>query len=202
MTEKAANFSLPEHLTLPLDRRRLHFSFVILTASDRKKLSKTLSYANGYRELEMWNHALAELDSLGAGLGLHPDALQMRLAVLMGAERWTAALPIANELASLHATDVSNWVNLAYVTRRAHSISEARIVLERALERFPEEAILHYNLGCYACCQRQLMAAKRHLLKSFQLDPKFLDTSYGDEDLAPLRDWLDSQPDDDGIDPL
>ena len=160
--------------------------------SDREKLTvqKTLTYANGYRELGMFDEALAELDTLVEPLSLLREANQMRLAILMEAKRWKEALPLANQLAGIETTDPSYMINLAYVTRRAKSIDRARVILETAARRFPDEAIVHYNLGCYSCCANELDTAKSYLKRAFELDPSFIETSIGDDDLTPLEDWL------------
>lgn len=165
----------------------------MLSDRDQLILKKTLTYANGYRELEMFDEALAELDTLPEPASLQKEHIQMRLAILMEAKRWREALPFANQLASIETSDPSNLVNLAYVTRRANSIEGARVILETAAKRFPNEAIIQYNLGCYLCCVNELDTAKSHLERAFKLDPRFLETSVDDDDLQPLESWLREQ---------
>lgn len=155
---------------------------------------KALTYANGYRELGMYEEALAELDALDKSYAAPKDLLQMRLAILMESKRWSEALPLANVLAANNPSDPGHFVNLAYVTRRASGVEGARIILENASKRFPREAIIHYNLGCYACCKEDLDTAKAHLLTAFSLDENYLQTSEKDEDLALLKSWLASLP--------
>lgn len=166
----------------------------MLTEREQILFKKSLTYANGYRELGMFKDALAELDKLDARYESEPTLLQMRLAILMEARKWRKALPIANKLAANESSDPGNLVNLAYVTRRANSLKSARIILENAAKRFPREAIIQYNLGCYACCSNDLDTAKKHLLVAFSLDKNYLKMSETDEDLEPLRAWLDSIP--------
>lgn len=162
----------------------------MLSERDQILFRKGLTYANGYRELEMFNEALAELDALGETLSGQRECRQMRLAVYMQAERWQEALPCANLLAANESSDPGDLVNLAYVTRRAQSLAGARIILENAAKRFPDEAVIHYNLGCYACCNNDLDTAKGYLERAFELDGAFYATSLGDEDLRPIRSWL------------
>lgn len=164
--------------------------------SEREQIlfRKALTYANGYRELGMFDDAIQELENLGAAYAQRVEYQQMQLAVLMEAKRWDQALPIAHTLAANHESDPGNFVNLAYVTRRANGIEGARIILENASKRFPREAIIHYNLGCYACCSNDLDTAKAHLLTSFSLDENYLEMSEKDEDLRPLKDWLAKIP--------
>lgn len=166
----------------------------MLTEREQILFKKALTYANGYRELGMFDDALQELDGLGEDYSAEKAHLQMRLAILMEACRWKSALPVANILASSFSSDSGNLVNLAYVTRRATGIEGARIILENAAKQFPQEAIIQYNLGCYACCSDDLDTAKAHLLTSFSLDKNYLEMSEKDEDLKPLKDWLKAIP--------
>ncbi len=164
--------------------------------SDREQilLKKALTYANGYRELGMFDEALAELASTGEIYASQTEFMQMQLVILMEAERWKEALPFANILASSDSSDPGNLVNLAYVTRRASGIEGARIILENASKRFPQEAIIHYNLGCYACHSKDLDTAKAHLLTAFSLNENYLEMSSTDDDLTLLKDWLAKIP--------
>ncbi|MDQ8187557.1 hypothetical protein [Pelagicoccus sp. SDUM812002] len=160
--------------------------------SEREQIlfRKALTYANGYRELGMFDDALHELASLGVEYSAMTEYQQMQLAIFMEAKRWEESLPVAGTLATNNASDAGAFVNLAYVTRRARGIGEAWAILEKASKKFPKEAIVHYNLGCYACCSKDLDTAKAHLLTAFSLDEKYLEMSSTDEDLKTLRDWL------------
>ena len=162
----------------------------MLSDHDQLYLRKALTFANGYRELGMYDHALAELDRLNEQQMAQREHDQMRLAILMEAERWRTALPYAHKLAGIETSDPANVVNLAYVTRRADSLPEARVILENAARHFPNEAIILYNLGCYACCSNEFDTATRYLKQAFALDPSFVENSESDEDLRPLRNWL------------
>lgn len=164
--------------------------------SEREQIlfKKALTYANGYRELGMIEEALQELANLGETYASRTEYLQMQLAIFMEAKRWQDALPVANILASRNDSDPGNFVNLAYITRRASGIEGARIILENASKRFPREAIIHYNLGCYACCTKDMDTAKAHLLTSFSLDESYLEMSESDEDLKALRSWIAKIP--------
>ncbi len=157
---------------------------------ERTKFFKTLTYANGYRELGMYAEALEELDSLNEEQQAKKEHFHARLAVLIDAKRWKKALPFASRLASIESNNPANLVNLAFVVRRANSLEGAQVILENAERRFPNEAIIQYNLGCYNCCDEDLDTAKKHLKRAFELDPSFLKTSAEDEDLKPLSDWL------------
>jgi len=166
----------------------------MLSHHDKILLQKALTYANGYRELGMHDHALKELDALEPLLSGERDAERMRLAVLMEAERWRKALPIANKLAATDTSEPDNLINLAYVTRRAKTLREAQVILQRAAKRFPLKAIVHYNLSCYAACQDRLEEARTHLVEALRLDPSYRKLAEEDSDLGPLQSWIASLP--------
>jgi len=156
------------------------------------QLKKALTYANGYRELGMFQDALEELSKLPDSQLDRVEALQMKLAVLIEAKDWPSASCAAKNLTLREPNDPRHFVNLAFTTRRARSIEKAKAILEEAAQRFPNVAIIQYNLGCYACQQADMESAKEKLIAAFSLDPSFLDTAKEDDDLGPLVDWLDN----------
>lgn len=153
---------------------------------------KTLSYANGYRELGMHRDALSELSTLPENLSTRLEALQMKLAIFFDAKDWAAAECVAKELTLREPADPGNLVNLAFAMRRSQSLPEAKAILADAAKRFPNVAIIHYNLACYDCQENDLESAKEKLVKAISIDPNYLDTAKSDEDLASLADWLDN----------
>ena len=160
--------------------------------SENLQLKKAMSYANGYRELGMFDDALEELSRLPDSLIDRIEVSQMKLAIFVEAKDWTAAACAAKNLSLREPADPGHFVNLAFATRRAQSIEEAKAILDDAALRFPNVAIIHYNLGCYACQEADLEGAKEKLVAAFSMDPSFLDTAKGDEDLDMLTDWLDN----------
>jgi|TARA_B110000037_G_scaffold223034_1_gene301441 tetratricopeptide (TPR) repeat protein len=157
---------------------------------DALRLKKTLTYANGYRELGMFKAALEELSQLPENLSDRLEGLQMRLAILIDAKDWASATCTAKTLVLREPTEPTHLVNLAFVTRRSQSLGEAKTILADAAQRFPKIGIIHYNLGCYACQEQDLESAKIILAKAFSLDPSFLNTAKTDEDLIVLQFWL------------
>jgi Flp pilus assembly protein TadD len=82
----------------------------------------------------------------------------------------------------------SQWViSLAYATRRCQSLDAAEAILRAARPRFPEEAILPYNLACYAAQLGRLAEARHLLAEATALDPTVMTLAAEDPDLLPLR---------------
>ena len=156
------------------------------------KFKKILSYANGYRELGMFKEALEEIATLSEKLASRLEALQMKLAIFFDAKDWAAAECVAKELTIREPADPGNLVNLAFAARRSQSIAKAKAILADAAKRFPNVAIIHYNLACYDCQDNELESAKEKLVQAISIDPKYLDTAKSDEDLVKLSDWLNN----------
>jgi mannose-6-phosphate isomerase-like protein (cupin superfamily) len=60
--------------------------------------------------------------------------------------------------------------------------------LEAALEKYPDNAGVLYNLACAEAQTGRLDAARDHLARALELRAEFREWSEKDEDLAPLRD--------------
>ena len=99
------------------------------------ELRKTLAYANGYRELKMFKEALDELSTLPESAAMSIGALQMRLAILIDAKDWPAAECAAKSVIMKAPNDPGGYVNLAFATRRAHSLDKAKEVLSQDARR-------------------------------------------------------------------
>jgi Flp pilus assembly protein TadD len=56
--------------------------------------------------------------------------------------------------------------------------------LKEALARFPNEALVHYNLACYSCVSGRVEEGRVLLEKALRLEPNLKATALEDEDLA------------------
>jgi predicted Zn-dependent protease len=97
---------------------------------------------------------------------------------------------IAKRLADFQPDDVQWRISWAYATRRADSINTAKQILLNAESKFPNEAIIKYNLACYFCQTEDIETAKSYLKKTLQIDPSWRLRALEDEDLKPLWDSL------------
>src|SRR6185295_16575357 len=111
----------------------------------------------------MYEDASAELERIDPLNRATPKVLRVRVAIYHGLKNWKALQVVAAKLIHLDPTNVQWTVSLAYATRRAISIESARNVLLTALTRFPDEAIIPFNLACYFCQLGELETAKEYL---------------------------------------
>jgi tetratricopeptide (TPR) repeat protein len=116
--------------------------------------------AAGYVELGMFLEADAELDKIDPFNRAAPEVLAIRLAIYHGLKKWELMQEIAKRLAEFEPDDIQWTISLAYATRRADSIQAAKAILLNAEPKFPNEAIIKYNLACYCCQLGEIQNAK------------------------------------------
>ena len=138
----------------------------------------------------MFDDANAELECIDAFNRAAPEVLGVRVAIYHGLKKWDALQVVAAKLAEFEPTNVQWTVSLAYATRRAVSLQGARDILLAALPRFPDEAIIPFNVACYYCQLGELEMAKDYLRRAFEIDSNCRAAALEDKDLEPLWDFL------------
>ena len=143
--------------------------------------------AQGYAELGMFDEGLAELDTLPEIAQRDAKTLELRLAILMQAKRWKAALPISRDLCGSYPQRNSGYIHAAFCLHEIGRTAEARDMLLSGPATLHSEPTFHYNLACYECALGNTDLARVHLERSFELDKKFREFAKTDPDLKALR---------------
>jgi tetratricopeptide (TPR) repeat protein len=146
-----------------------------------------LSHARGYLELGMLREAEAELDAIDPADADHADARALRVALVHELQDWPRLQQIARNLVARQPEEPGWWVSLAFATRRCDSLERAREILLEAEQHHPAEAVIHFNLGCYAAQLGALDEARDRVMRSIALSEDFRAIARLDPDLAPLR---------------
>ncbi len=130
-----------------------------------------LSAAIGWLELGNPAESLIELAGIRPARQNHPDVLEARWLVLARLGDWEKALTVARELVQKAPKRASGWLHQAYALRRVASggLQAAWEALLPAWEKFPREAIVAYNLACYACQMQELDSARKWLKRAFKV---------------------------------
>jgi len=143
--------------------------------------------------LELGNHAEAgeEIARVSAANLTHPDVLEVRWVICAEGNSWDAAVEVADALVAVAPERSSGWVHRAYATRRARSggLEQAERLLLEALDKFPKESVIPYNLACYAAQLGHLDEAWDWFHKAIEVegDVKTIkQRALGDADLKPL----------------
>jgi predicted Zn-dependent protease len=149
---------------------------------------RTLTAAQGYCELGMFDEALEELESLPTDCWEDPTVVEMRTVILMQARRWKLALTASRLLCRVASEKTSGFIHAAFCLHELGRTMEAREVLLSGPDGLHSEPVFHYNLACYECALGNLDVARLHLDKSFALDKKYREYAKSDPDLAALRE--------------
>ncbi len=146
-----------------------------------------LRAAEGFLELGLPREAGEELDGIETAQRTGAPVLGLRVQVCQALGQWEPMAAAADALCRLEPANPQWPISLAYATRRAHSLERARGILTAALRRFPQEAILHYNLACYETQLGYLESARERLREAIRLAPGCRELAAGDEDLQGLQ---------------
>lgn len=152
--------------------------------------SHYISAAVGWLELGNLAEARAELDHLSTELQGHPDVLEVRWLMCAEEAQWEEGLRIARTLLASAPERSAGWLHQAYALRRVPEggIKKAWDALLPAFDKFPKEALISYNLSCYACQMQQLEAARVWLKRALVIGGKerYKRMALEDKDLEPL----------------
>ncbi len=150
-----------------------------------------LRAAVGWLELGSPQDALLELDGLDRSACGHEDVLETRWQVLAGLKRWVEAVGVAGALKIAVPERAAGWLQYSYALRRAPGggLQRAFDALRPAVEKFPEEPTIPYNLACYACqMQREKAETLSWLERAMEVrgTRAILEMALQDADLEPL----------------
>ena len=149
-----------------------------------------LRAAVGWIELGLISEAKHELSRLALTYRSHPDHLEVRWAVCAHEDAWDEALRIARELIHLVPDRASGWLHQAFALRRIEGggLDKAWSALLPAYDRFPKEAVIPYNLSCYACLMNRIPEARDWLKRAVHTGGKeqIKRLALEDADLRPL----------------
>lgn len=151
-----------------------------------------LSAAIGWLELGNLKEAEAEWAKINPAQQNRAEVLEVRWQILASANQWAEALKIARQLIGLKPDKASHWIHQAYALRRVTGggLQAAFDALLPALEKFPKEPIIPYNLACYLAQLGQLDPAWQWLKRAMAMaKPAAVKRmALADPDLAPL--WV------------
>ncbi|HNW07526.1 MAG TPA: tetratricopeptide repeat protein [Verrucomicrobiota bacterium] len=149
-----------------------------------------LRAAEGWLELGNPVEAKAELDQVSPARQEHPDVLELRWALFAAQQQWEEGLQVAQALLRSDPERSSGWLHQAYALRRVPNggLQKAWEALLPASVKFPQEAIIPFNLSCYACQLQQLDVARLWLRRAAGIGGKeqIKRLALSDPDLQPL----------------
>ena len=133
-----------------------------------------------------------ELKQISPAMQRHPVVLQVRWNMWAQAECWSTCEEIAQELIYLMPDDTFGWIHRSYALHEQDLTGTARMDLLPAVELFPNDITIRYNLACYECVLGNMVEAKKRLTETFNLAlqqdcaEEWKKQMLEDEDLKPL----------------
>lgn len=120
----------------------------------------------------------------------HPMVLKIWWHIHAEEKDWESGLKVAEVLVRCEPKNSFGWLHRAYALRRVANggLIPAREALLPAHEIFPREAIIPYNLACYACQLNEVDDARTWFHRALEVGDrgKLKELALGDDDLKPL----------------
>lgn len=148
------------------------------------------SRATGYLQLGMWTQAKSELEMLPEELPWGKQKRGMLVEIFQHEEAWDKMREIAHGLRMEFPQEGDWWIADAYATRRSQSLEQARGILLDGLVHHYDNAMIRYNLACYACKLGSPGECLDFLKEAVKRDERYKLMAMEDEDLADIRDAL------------
>jgi len=147
--------------------------------------------AQGWLELGDCIQAKEEIEGITAEMRSHVAVLDLRWTIYSETQNWQLALDAARELVEIMPDICLGFVLSAIALHEMKRTREAWDVLWPVVGQF-DEAIIPYNLACYACQLGMLREARDLVMRAFDLDNKneFRKLLLQDPNLKPLWDNL------------
>jgi len=134
--------------------------------------------------------ARLELAGISKRRWRHPAVLEARWLICAHEKIWREALGVAEAEVAVLPDAISGWLHRAYALRRVKGggLAQAWDALLPAAEKFPTEAVVPFNLACYACQLDQLDTARIWLRRALEIGGKddIKKMALDDDDLKPL----------------
>jgi tetratricopeptide (TPR) repeat protein len=148
------------------------------------------AFSRGYFELGMHEAAEEEWKSISEPLRATKPALVLGIEIARKREKWRLMLQRTKLFRDQHPEGADGWLLHSFAARRARSLDAAYTVLAEALREHPEDALVNFNLGCYACLLGKHEEALVHVQRALSIDKKLAEAAVRDPDLKAIRDRI------------
>jgi len=151
-----------------------------------------LRTAEGWLDLGLHADAMNEVELVTAAGRKEPVALILRWRIHAAAREWETCVTLGRLLVDMAPDEAFGWVHRSYALHELKQTREAADLLKPALDKFPDEDLIPYNLACYACQLGNLDEAEALLRTAMRRgDPKEIkERALNDTDLTPLKDRI------------
>jgi tetratricopeptide (TPR) repeat protein len=159
-----------------------------LPAMQAFEIRRKVTAASGFAELGLYQEAVEELEDLPESSRDDIPVLATWLLVYQSWGKWSEAEAVAERLIQKDPDEADWYVALGFAVRRAQSLAAAEVILSAALQKFPGNATIHFNLACYYAQLGDLEKARQSVERAIAIDETFKKVALADPDLKPLRE--------------
>ncbi len=110
-----------------------------------------LRAADGWSDLGLHTDAVVELDGISPAGQKHAAVMVMQGRIHAEIQDWSRCVELGEALVRRHPREIMGWLNRAYALHELRRTQDAWDALHPALEKFPKNWLIPYNLACYAC---------------------------------------------------
>ncbi|MCL4180230.1 MAG: tetratricopeptide repeat protein [Verrucomicrobia bacterium] len=143
--------------------------------------------SKGWCELHSFLEANEELEQVQPQNRAHPDVLEARWQVYANLEKWDGALELASALMRMMPSKPEGYLYTASSLQELGRKEESLQTLLTAVERFPADEIVLYDLACLCCLLGRVEDARRWLAKAIEVGGDEVKLrALDDTDLEPL----------------
>ena len=146
--------------------------------------------SSGYLELGMLEDAARALEEIEPEDRSRKEVLEAQVNVHVAAKKWHLAAAVAGCLVKADPRNPDTWMKLAHLVRLAENVEQAEAVLLKARAWHPRNALIAFNLACYASVMGRMEEAKIRLLFAIKLDKNIRCVALVNKDLQPLSAWI------------
>ncbi len=119
-----------------------------------------LNAAEGWLGLGNAVEAEQELAQITPAMRAHPDVLTMRCEICGHAKRWEECVEVAEAIMKTAPQNSFAWMRRSFALHELKRTQEALEKLLPAVDHFPEEIVIRYNVACYECVLGNISQAK------------------------------------------
>lgn len=159
----------------------------------RSRREKLLAAAEGYIDLEMHSHALANLDEIGERGDDSYRINYLRGDALRHLERHDEALAAFHLAFDEKPDDVELLMVMAWCYKRTNQLPRAITSMEQAYRIAPKEPVILYNMSCYWSLAGNKTQSLSWLGRALRLDRSLRQLIDRETDFDPLRHDPDFQ---------
>jgi predicted Zn-dependent protease len=122
-----------------------------------------LRAAEGWLGLGDLDSASDELEQIQPQFRAHLAVWMVRCEIYAAAKKWNIVLPVADTLVHELPDSQTPWILRSFALHELKRTQDAFDLLLPAVQKFPAEHVVRYNLACYACQLGKLKEASSPL---------------------------------------